>query len=45
VVGAGAVVTKSFGPNCIVGGVPARLLRTLPAVSDADEPSPDILQG
>lgn len=33
IIGAGAVVTKNVGPNEIVAGVPARLLRT---ISDAD---------
>jgi maltose O-acetyltransferase len=31
VVAAGAVVTKSVAPNLLVGGVPARVLRELPA--------------
>lgn len=30
VVGAGAVVTKSFGDNVVLGGVPARVLKTIP---------------
>jgi maltose O-acetyltransferase len=30
VVGAGAVVTKSFPDNVVVGGVPAKILKTLP---------------
>jgi acetyltransferase-like isoleucine patch superfamily enzyme len=30
VVGAGAVVTKDVAPNTFVGGVPAKLIRTLP---------------
>jgi len=30
VVGAGAVVTKTFPTGSVVAGVPARLLRTLP---------------
>jgi len=30
VVGAHAVVTRSFGPGSVVAGVPARLIRTLP---------------
>ena len=31
-VGAGAVVTKDIPDNCVVAGVPARILRQLPAV-------------
>jgi acetyltransferase-like isoleucine patch superfamily enzyme len=31
VVAAGSVVTKSFGPNVLVGGVPARVLKELPS--------------
>lgn len=31
VVAAGAVVTKSFGSNCIIGGVPAKVIKQLPA--------------
>jgi hypothetical protein len=30
VVGAGAVVTKSFPGDCLIGGVPARVLKALP---------------
>lgn len=29
-VGAGAVVTKSFPPYCVIGGVPAKVIKTLP---------------
>jgi len=29
VVGAHAVVTRSFGPGCVLAGVPARLVRTI----------------
>jgi acetyltransferase-like isoleucine patch superfamily enzyme len=29
-VGAGAVVTKSFGERSVIGGVPAKLIRTIP---------------
>lgn len=34
VIGSGAVVTKSFGDNVVLGGVPARVLKTLEAVED-----------
>lgn len=30
VIAAGSVVTKSFGGNCVVGGVPARMIKKLP---------------
>jgi acetyltransferase-like isoleucine patch superfamily enzyme len=30
VVGAGAVVTKNLPPNCVAGGIPARVLSTRP---------------
>jgi maltose O-acetyltransferase len=36
VVGAGAVVTKSFPDNVVVGGVPAKILKTLPGSNDSD---------
>ncbi len=29
-VGAGAVVTRSFGPNCVVAGVPAKVIKSKP---------------
>lgn len=29
-IGAGAVVTKSFPPYCVIGGVPAKVIKTLP---------------
>jgi acetyltransferase-like isoleucine patch superfamily enzyme len=31
VIAAGAVVTKSFGDGCIIGGVPAKVLRSVHA--------------
>lgn len=34
VVGAGAVVTRNVPDNCVVAGVPARVIRELPAISD-----------
>ena len=30
VVASGAVVTRNFGPNVVIGGVPARVIRELP---------------
>lgn len=30
IVGAGAVVTRSFGPNCLIAGNPAKVLKELP---------------
>jgi len=29
IVAAGAVVTKDFGPNCIIGGVPAKVIKKI----------------
>jgi len=37
VVAAGAVVTKSFASNCVVGGVPARKLKDLPCYGAEEE--------
>ena len=34
VVAANSVVTKSFGSNCVIGGAPARLLRSLDVAQD-----------
>lgn len=34
VVGAGAVVTKSFGDNVVIGGVPAKILKSIPPSTD-----------
>lgn len=30
VVAAGSVVTKSFGPNVLIGGTPAKIIKNLP---------------
>ncbi len=38
IVGAGAVVTRSFGPGSVIAGVPARLVRRVDAVG---EPAPE----
>ena len=37
VVGAGAVVTKSLPPNCVAGGVPARVIAERPAKVPVDQ--------
>ena len=29
-IGAGAIVTKSFPPHCVIGGVPAKIIKTQP---------------
>ena len=29
IIGGNAVVTKSFGPNCVLGGIPAKVIRVL----------------
>jgi maltose O-acetyltransferase len=34
VVAAGAVVTKNISPNSVVGGNPARVIRTIPPLKD-----------
>jgi len=36
IVGAGAVVTKSFGSNCIIGGNPARVIKRIGTYSGFD---------
>lgn len=37
VVGAGAVVARDVPDNCVVVGVPARVIRELPAISEAQQ--------
>jgi acetyltransferase-like isoleucine patch superfamily enzyme len=40
VIAAGAVVTKDVPPRCLAGGVPARIIRSLPArETPAGQPS------
>ena len=36
IVAAGAVVSKDFGDNCIIGGVPARVIRQSEKILDVD---------
>jgi galactoside O-acetyltransferase len=35
IVAAGAVVTKSSPPNCVVAGVPAKIIKTIPDYSES----------
>ena len=41
VVAAGAVVTKDVPDNCLVGGVPAKVLKEIPQSGDAEHVSVD----
>lgn len=36
IVAAGAVVSKNFGDNCIIGGIPARIIRQSEKILDVD---------
>jgi len=40
IVGAGAVVTRSFPPRCVIAGVPADIIKTLPPAGTTDKPQP-----